>query len=134
VLNWFGVSGGGVMDMQAHLGLVRMVKVARLARVGRLMSRLSAQMTIDTGWIEGGKFLIIVLVVSHILACLFYMVPTIVECDARDFDLALRDVPGHLVWWDKWWAARPRCIPAPGCPAILGDCRASCSRAGVVMR
>lgn len=103
------------MDMQAHLGLVRMVKVARLARVGRLMSRLSAQMTIDTGWIEGGKFLIIVLVVSHILACLFYMVPTIVECDARDFDLALRDVPGHLVWWDKWWAARPRCIPAPGC-------------------
>eukprot|EP01043_Picozoa_sp_COSAG02_P004426 COSAG02_NODE_115_length_35467_cov_292.837056_7_plen_943_part_00 len=79
--------------------LVRLIKVARLARASRLVHRLTASWTINTGFVEAAKFIIYVLICAHILGCFFFMVPTLVECTGYgtpfiDDDLDLSGDPG----------------------------------------
>ena len=79
-----GVDGGTVR-------LVRLIKVARLARASRLVHRLTASWTINTGFVEAAKFIIYVLICAHILGCFFFMVPTLITCDGHDTPFALND-------------------------------------------
>jgi hypothetical protein len=73
--------------------LCRLLKVARLARTGRLLDSLTTSWTIHTGYVEAMKFVIYVLVVAHILACFFFMVPEFFDepvgpgCAAGDHQL-----------------------------------------------
>ena len=60
--------------------LARMLKVLRLARAGPLISRLTAGGTAHSAYINAAKFFLYVIVVAHVLACLFYMIPILFEC------------------------------------------------------
>jgi len=62
--------------------LARMLKVLRLARAGPLISRLTQHMTAHSAYINAAKFFLYVIVVAHVLACLFYMIPILFECDS----------------------------------------------------
>ena len=80
--------------------LVRLIKVARLARASRLVHRLTASWTINTGFVEATKFIIYVLICAHILGCFFFMVPTLVSCEGYgtpfiDDDIDLLGDPGN---------------------------------------
>lgn len=79
--------------------LVRLIKVARLARASRLVHRLTASWTINTGFVEATKFIVYVLICAHILGCFFFMVPTLVDCTGYgtpfiDDDVDLSGDPG----------------------------------------
>ena len=62
--------------------IAKLLKVLRLARAGPLISRLTAHMTSHSAYINALKFFLYVVVVAHVLACLFYMIPIIFECEA----------------------------------------------------
>ena len=79
--------------------LVRLIKVARLARASRLVHRLTASWTINTGFVEATKFIVYVLICAHILGCFFFMVPTLIDCTGDgtpfiDDDVDLSGDPG----------------------------------------
>ena len=71
---------GGATDAPA-LKLIRIVKVLRLARMGRLIGKLTATWTLHTGFIEAVKFFIYVLIVAHLQACFFYLWPELMNCE-----------------------------------------------------
>eukprot|EP01051_Picozoa_sp_SAG22_P002136 SAG22_NODE_93_length_20834_cov_27.179503_14_plen_592_part_00 len=78
------ISGGTI-------GLVRLIKVARLARASRLINRLTASWTINTGFVTATKFLVYVLICAHWLACFFFFIPALLDdamnaSEARPFD------------------------------------------------
>eukprot|EP01052_Picozoa_sp_SAG31_P023972 SAG31_NODE_2011_length_6669_cov_2.063927_4_plen_222_part_00 len=66
------ISGGTI-------SLVRLIKVARLARASRLINRLTGSWTINTGFVEATKFLVYVLICAHWLACFFFFWPSITD-------------------------------------------------------
>jgi hypothetical protein len=68
-----------VNDMTATF---RLLKVARLARAGPLIRRLSADMTVHTAFVDALVFFLYVLVCAHVLACLFFMMPILATCKA----------------------------------------------------
>jgi len=57
------------------LSCFRLFKVFRLARLDRLIARLTASWTIHTGYIEALKFFFYVFIVAHLLACFFFFWP-----------------------------------------------------------
>ena len=61
------------------VSLVRLIKVARLARASRLINRLTASWTINTGFIDATKFLVYVLICAHWLACFFFFIPNLLD-------------------------------------------------------
>jgi hypothetical protein len=64
----------------AWLALLKMLKVARMLRFGRLITRVTAHMKMHTGFVEAGKFFVYVLYVAHVLACLFFLWSELFEC------------------------------------------------------
>jgi hypothetical protein len=64
-------------DMTA---VTRLVKVARLARAGPLIRRLTSRMTVNTSFVDALIFFLYVLVCAHVLACVFFMVPILSIC------------------------------------------------------
>jgi len=69
--------GGSMLDPQTAnlLALLRLWKMARLLRVSRLIARLTMGFNTHSTFIEAGKFFLYVMVVAHLLACLFFLVP-----------------------------------------------------------
>eukprot|EP01043_Picozoa_sp_COSAG02_P075208 COSAG02_NODE_15402_length_1174_cov_1.082791_2_plen_235_part_01 len=67
--------------------LMRLLKVLRLARESRLINRLTASWTLHTAFIEAAKFFFYVFMVGHLLACFFFMWPTLMECDRSPMDV-----------------------------------------------
>lgn len=67
--------------------LMRLLKVLRLARASRLINRLTASWTLHTAFIEAAKFFFYVFMVGHLLACFFFMWPTLMECDRLPMDV-----------------------------------------------
>lgn len=63
----------------AGLRLVKMIRVMRLAKAARIIQRLTANWTIHTTYIETLKFFIYSSVCAHVLACLFWILPTLVD-------------------------------------------------------
>jgi hypothetical protein len=61
--------------------LTRMLKVLRLARAGPLLSNLTSRMTVHSVYIDAGAFFLYVIVIAHVLACFFYMIPILFTCD-----------------------------------------------------
>ena len=61
------------------VSLVRLIKVARLARASRLINRLTASWTMNTGFIDATKFLVYVLICAHWLACFFFFIPNLLD-------------------------------------------------------
>jgi hypothetical protein len=74
----FWITAGNVNV--AWLALLKMLKVARMLRFGRLITRVTAHMQMHTGYVEAGKFFIYVLYVAHILACLFFLWSELFDC------------------------------------------------------
>jgi Ca2+-binding EF-hand superfamily protein len=75
---------GALRDLNDTTAIAKMLKVLRLARAGPLISRLTAHMTAHSAYINALKFFLYVVVVAHVLACLFYMVPILFECEELD--------------------------------------------------
>lgn len=95
----------------AWLALLKMMKVARMLRFGRLINRVTQPWKIHTGFVESGKFFIYVLYVAHVLACLFFL------------------------WSELFDCKRPTCVGTPTnstCPGWsgTGDCPADCVEDG----
>ena len=67
--------------LQDNISLIKLLKVFRLAKASRLIARLTAKLTLNTGYIDATKFFVYVFIVAHILACLFFMWPEIFKCD-----------------------------------------------------
>ena len=67
------------LDRQAQqmMRLVRLMRTLRLAKASRLIFRLTKRVTLNTGFIESLKWVIYELVIAHLLACIFYLVPAI---------------------------------------------------------
>lgn len=63
---------GGTPD-SPYIGLFRMLKVLRLARASRLIAKLTAGFTLNSGFIEAFKFFMYVAIVAHIMACFFFL-------------------------------------------------------------
>lgn len=73
-LQLFGYESGS-----RSVELLRLLKVGRLAKVGRLIERMTAKWTVHTGIIDATKFLVLILTVAHLLACFFFLVPTLFD-------------------------------------------------------
>ena len=76
--------------------LMRLLKVLRIARASRLINRLTATWTVHTAFIEATKFFFYVFMVGHLLACFFYMWPTLMTCGRDKIG-----VPLETVGWDE---------------------------------
>jgi hypothetical protein len=85
--------GTGISADSPIVRLSRLVKVFRLARASRLIGRITATWTLHTAFIEAAKFFFYVGIVCHLLACFFYMWPTLFVCD-RDVENVALDLPG----------------------------------------
>lgn len=70
-----------LMD-DAHLRILRLLKVLRLLRMRQLVNRLTATWQMNSAYIDALLFFFYVFVVAHLLACIFYLIPAILECDA----------------------------------------------------
>ena len=66
------LQGGGKM-----IKMFRLLKVARLARMERLLDAYTSSWTIHTQYVAAIKFSIYVLIAAHILACFFFLIPEI---------------------------------------------------------
>lgn len=56
-----------------YVSLLPMLKVIRIARVSRLVNRLTMSINVHSGTIEALKFFLFVMVVAHLLACCFWL-------------------------------------------------------------
>jgi hypothetical protein len=65
--------------------MLRLIKVLRLARASRLIHKITAKWTLHSGYIEAFKFFMYVGIVAHILACFFFLWPTLFECPEDKF-------------------------------------------------
>eukprot|EP01047_Picozoa_sp_COSAG01_P068637 COSAG01_NODE_9965_length_2289_cov_2.707763_2_plen_535_part_01 len=81
--------------------LLRMIKVFRLARAGRIINRLTMTLSIHTKFIDAGNFLLYVFVVCHVLACLFFVVPVLTGCvkDQEMANAAFADPAADTIGW-----------------------------------
>ena len=70
---------GGTTDV-ASLALLKLLKVARMLRFGRLIARLRSHWKVHTGYVEATKFFIYVIYVAHILSCLFFLWSELFDC------------------------------------------------------
>jgi len=53
--------------------MIRLLKILRVARMGRLIGRLTTNVKIHTAFIEACKFFLLCALLAHILACCFFM-------------------------------------------------------------
>ena len=82
-VNWSAVMSlvaGSAAGVSPVVGMLRLLKVLRLTRSGRIIKRLTMTWTVHTKFIDAFNFFLYVLVVCHLLACLFYMIPMYVFC------------------------------------------------------
>jgi hypothetical protein len=88
------------------VSLLRMIKVFRLARAGRIINRLTMTLSIHTKFIDAGNFLLYVFVVCHVLACLFFVVPVLTGCvkDQEMANAAFADPAADTIGW--YWEFR----------------------------
>ena len=96
-INWdLVITAVGEGDSNSPLvRLLRLLKVLRLARASRLINRLTASWTLHTAFIEAAKFFFYVFMVGHLLACFFFMWPTLMECRRLPQDVAV-PMPGFF--------------------------------------
>lgn len=86
------------------ISLVRLLKILRMARTSRLISRITAGWTIHTAFITASIFLLYVALICHLLACFFFLLPDILECPQDNSALPLQ-IPGNVpsgsleAWW-----------------------------------
>lgn len=96
-VNWdIIIAAIGQSDADSPLiRLMRLLKVLRLARASRLINRLTASWTLHTAFIEAAKFFFYVFMVAHLLACFFFMWPTLMTCDRTPVDVPVA-MPGYF--------------------------------------
>ena len=87
---------------------VRLVKILRMARASRLIMRITASWTINTTYIRVAVFMLYVALSCHLLACFFFLVPDIVECEQDEFAMPLEIPPlgfqpGAIAELNEWW-------------------------------
>ena len=82
-VNWSTVIGILFADKSGEsvfVSMLRLVKVFRLARAGRIIKRITQSSTIHTKFIDAINFFLYVVIVCHLLACLFYLLPKVLSC------------------------------------------------------
>jgi Ca2+-binding EF-hand superfamily protein len=115
LFTWLTDGGIGV----AKLALLKMLKVARMLRFGRLITRVTAHRKVHTGYVEACKFFIYVLYVAHILACLFFLWSELFDCQSSTCT-GTADIP-----------VCEYTSGTTGCPAGCTDDGATCSGTAV---
>ena len=60
--------------------MLRLIKVLRLMRAGRIIKRITTTWTVHTRYIDAVNFFMYVVVVCHLLACLFFLWPLLNVC------------------------------------------------------
>lgn len=75
---------GDLRSLNDYASLMRMFKVLRLARAGPLLANLTAHTTVHSVYVDAGTFFLYVLVVGHVLACFFYMIPILFPESCKD--------------------------------------------------
>eukprot|EP01047_Picozoa_sp_COSAG01_P073391 COSAG01_NODE_11953_length_1828_cov_2.528051_1_plen_519_part_10 len=81
--------------------LLRVIKVFRLARAGRIINRLTMTLSIHTKFIDAGIFLLYTFVVTHVVGCLFFIMPDVMVCDINNFaaEMAFADPDVSTSGW-----------------------------------
>ena len=84
-----------------NIKMLRLIKVMRLARAHRIISRVTELWTIHTAYIETFNFLLYVAAVCNLLACLFYICPKFLSCkiDQDVADAAFEAADKMAVGW-----------------------------------
>ena len=75
-----------------------MLKILRLARMGRLLDNLTKNFTIHSGFIEAAKFFVYTAVVCHLLACFFFLIPMLISSNGflfLGFKTCAKDEAAH---------------------------------------
>jgi hypothetical protein len=90
-----------VLAQSDMVSMLRLLKVFRLARAGRIIKRITQTMTIHTKFIDAVNFFIYVMIVCHLLACFFYILPRVVSCqiDQAAADAAFLEPHSSTVGW-----------------------------------
>jgi len=69
------------------------------------MERLTLQWKVHTAFVDGLKFFLVVMMVAHIIGCVFYMIPTMFRCEG-EHDQFPAASSGIEPWWDHWYIPR----------------------------
>jgi hypothetical protein len=95
-----------------YIGLMRMLKVLRLGRASSLIKRLTSSWTLHTKFTDAFNFLLYVVVVCHLLACMFFLVPQIRSCpkDSAAADLAFEKADGTANDWYWTLSGKQTCM------------------------
>jgi hypothetical protein len=93
------------------VSLLRLLKVLRLARAGRIIKRLTMTWTLHTRFIDAFNFFLYVFVVCHLLACLFFLLPELTACvpDQEAADKAFLEPDSRTEGW-LWERNGPTCL------------------------
>eukprot|EP01048_Picozoa_sp_COSAG05_P019619 COSAG05_NODE_3120_length_2308_cov_92.211467_1_plen_596_part_10 len=73
-----------ILAKSQSVGMLRLVKVLRLARASRLIKRLTMSWTVHTKFTDAFIFLMYVAVVCHLLACVFFLLPKFMDSCPKD--------------------------------------------------
>ena len=90
---WFIIDLAATVDWELALSLffeddktlpgwvrmLKILKILRLARAGRLIDNLSANWSTQSGFVDAGKFFVYVSMIAHLLACFFFMWPMLIN-------------------------------------------------------
>lgn len=77
-------------DIPSWVQKLAMLKILRLARMGRLIDNLTKNFTIHSGLIEAAKFFVYTIVVCHLLACFFFQWPMLIGDSEEWWSMGLR--------------------------------------------
>ena len=80
LLSFSSLSYQEYVEVHPYLRLVKMLKATRILKAPRMVDSLSQRRTFNSAYIQTVKFFFIVVIVAHILACLFFLLPEILGC------------------------------------------------------
>ena len=98
----------GATETPSWMKQLALIKILRLARMGRLVDNLSETATISSGFIEALKFFAYTGVVGHLLACFFFAWPMLINDTTTTGHVECQEDEGAT-------AALRDCILDPNC-------------------
>jgi len=77
------------------LRLLRLMKIAKVVKASRIFKRWEQNISVKYGWIRLSSFLVLIVLISHWLACGLYLTHTIAVCIPTDWSDGPSDIPKH---------------------------------------
>jgi len=92
----------GIMILRA-LKILKLTKLLRVFRSSRILKRMEQQMSIKFGVIKLMKFILVIVMVAHWMACIYYLAGTMSEPSNRHESWINSHVyPEHYTFWDMY--------------------------------